>query len=114
MAMMGGLLLTYTLCVVLSLRISLKDVISMCIHESPIYQDYLENNHQSIGSVCLGWGNHIDRLTYLKEARDEILAMLTLYDFKWHCLGITQTGHPIHPSPLSVNTRYGRGEQGPA
>ena len=70
-------------------------------------EEYLENNQQSIGSVCLGWGNNIGRLTYLKEAKDSILSMLAQYDFTWHCLGITQAGNPIHPSPLSVNTRYG-------
>ncbi|HCE86113.1 MAG TPA: hypothetical protein DEO99_08140 [Bacteroidetes bacterium] len=70
-------------------------------------EEHLAKNHQSVGAVCLGWGNHIDYYSYLKEARDEILAMLTLYDFKWNCLGVTQAGHPIHPSPLSINTRFG-------
>ena len=70
-------------------------------------QEYLADNHQSVGAVCLGWGNHIDHYPYLKEARDEILAILTLYDFKWYCLGVTQAGNPIHPSPLSINTRFG-------
>ena len=70
-------------------------------------KEYIADNHQSVGAVCLGWGNHIDHYPYLKEARDEILTMLTLYDFKWHCLGVTQAGHPIHPSPLSINTRFG-------
>ncbi|HAB89528.1 MAG TPA: hypothetical protein DCF84_03250 [Bacteroidetes bacterium] len=70
-------------------------------------EEYLVKNHQSVEAVCLGWGNHIARYPYLKEARDAIRAMLALYDFKWHCLGVTQAGHPIHPSPLSINTRFG-------
>ena len=60
-------------------------------------KEYLADNHQSVGAVCLGWGNHIDHYLYLKEARDEILTILTLYDFKWHCLGVTQAGNP-YPS----------------
>ena len=70
-------------------------------------QEYLADNHHSIESVCLGWGNHIGYYSYLQEARDAILTMLTQYDFKWYCIGVTQAGHPIHPSPLSINTRFG-------
>jgi len=70
-------------------------------------KEYLVNNCQSVGAVCLGWGNHIDHYPYLKEARDAILAVLTHYDFPWLCLGVTKAGHPIHPSPLSINTRFG-------
>lgn len=70
-------------------------------------EKYLLDNYQSVGTVCLGWGNHIEHYSYLKEARDAILTMLTHYDFKLNCLGVTQAGHPIHPSPLSINTRFG-------
>lgn len=70
-------------------------------------EEFLTNNNHLVGSVCLGWGNHIDNHPYLQKAREAIFDILIQYNLKWYCLGLTQIGNPIHPSPLSINTRFG-------
>ena len=68
---------------------------------------FLQENMDSIGKVCLGWGNHIGKVSYLQNAAIEIRSLLMNYTSEFCCIGITKDGNPIHPSPLSVNTRYG-------
>ena len=68
---------------------------------------FLQENMGSIGKICLGWGNHVGKLSYLQKSAIEIRGLLINYTSEFCCIGITKDGNPIHPSPLSVNTRYG-------
>ena len=68
---------------------------------------FLRENMESVGKVCLGWGNHIGTLSYLQKAAIEIQDLLMNHTSEFCCIGITKDGNPMHPSPLSVNTRYG-------
>ncbi len=59
-----------------------------------------------IEEVLLGWGNDVERRAYLREAVFQIHQRLKAYPFNYHSFRVNRTGHPGHPSPMTLNTRY--------
>lgn len=62
-----------------------------------------------IPQVLLAWGNNIDSFTatYLKEAAYYLYKVLEKHNLPYSAIGVTNAGHPYHPSPQSVNTQLG-------
>lgn len=62
-----------------------------------------------IPRVLLAWGNNIDSFsaTYLKEAVYYLYKMLEKHVLPYCAIGVTNAGHPYHPSPQPVNTQLG-------
>lgn len=49
--------------------------------------------------ACLGaWGNLIESRSYLKQCLRDLLHQTDLTKRQWFCYGVTQEGHPKHPS----------------
>ncbi len=62
-----------------------------------------------IPQMLLAWGNNIDSFTatYLKEAAYFLYKVLEKHDLPYSAIGVTNAGHPYHPSPQPVNTQLG-------
>lgn len=62
-----------------------------------------------IPQVLLAWGNNIDSFTatYLKEAAYYLYKVLEKHNLPYSAIGVTNAGHPYHPSPQPVNTQLG-------
>lgn len=58
----------------------------------------------SANNVLLAWGNNVDNKTkaYLKRAIVILGERLKMQDVNYWCLGITQKGHPLHPSTQAL------------
>ncbi len=59
-----------------------------------------------IEDVLLGWGNDVERRAYLRKAVFQIHQRLKAYPLNYHSFRVNRTGHPSHPSPMTLNTRY--------
>ena len=64
------------------------------------------SNEFQIGNVLLGWGNDVEQRAYLKNSILQIHRRLKKYRLKYHSFRVNLSGHPSHPSPMTLNTRY--------
>ena len=88
--------------------------------DDPLFTENLERIEACASSpefgiedVLLGWGNDVEKRAYLKNSVLHIHQRLKAYPLNFHCFRVNRTGHPGHPSPMTLNTRYKRGEQIP-
>ena len=70
-------------------------------------KDLLQDPKFKIIKVLCCWGNHVDDHLYLKLQSVKILDYIKEYNLKLYCIGITKSGNPFHPSPMSVNRFLG-------
>ncbi len=69
--------------------------------------DLLQNPKSKIKMILCCWGNHIDDHFYLKLQASKILEFIKEQNYIIYCLGMTKSGNPFHPSPMSVNVFLG-------
>ncbi|MDG2108790.1 MAG: DUF1643 domain-containing protein [Flavobacteriaceae bacterium] len=70
-------------------------------------KDLLQDPKFKIIKVLCCWGNHVDDHLYLKLQSVKILGYIKQYNLKLYCIGITKSGNPFHPAPMSVNRFLG-------
>jgi hypothetical protein len=75
----------------------------------------IRNKDHNISDVLVCWGNQIDSFThpYLKENAFRIYDFLkNKCDLNYYSMGLTKKGHPLHPSPQSINIQIPNGMAG--
>lgn len=60
----------------------------------------------NIDNVLLAWGNDVERHPYLKASIFHVHGRLKKYRLKYHSFRVNRSGHPSHPSPMTLNTRF--------
>ena len=63
-----------------------------------------------VRDVLLGWGNDVVRRSYFENGIRQIHQRLNKFNLRYHAFRVNRTGHPGHPSPLTINSRYKTGE----
>ena len=67
----------------------------------------LNNDSYSISKVLCCWGNHIEDRRYLEDQARIIINLVKESGHQFLCIGITDSGNPFHPAPISVNRFLG-------
>jgi hypothetical protein len=63
--------------------------------------------NSSITKVLCCWGNMIDDRPYLLQQSKVILRLIEEHKIPAFSMGLTQSGNPLHPAPMTVNTKLG-------
>ena len=67
----------------------------------------LSNDSYSISKVICCWGNHIEDHQYLQDQAQKIINLVKESGHQSLCIGITESGNPFHPAPMSINRFLG-------
>ncbi len=69
----------------------------------------LQFNQFDFKNVWLAWGNNINEKNrqYFKESAYYMFQIFEKYGLDFLSAGINKPGHPTHPSPQSINMKYG-------
>lgn len=64
-------------------------------------ENVLKSNRGSI--LIAGWGNLIEKRSYLKESLRDIYDLSVKYQCSWKCIDQNKSGHPKHPLYVSIS-----------